>query len=384
MIHLQSYIPYFLISVVFGSLVLSSCTLGYNNDGNEVTWHAWSAGYGHYSKKVNADTESFEALKDSYAHDKFHAFYRGDVIDGSDGSSFRVLKHTYAIDNKHAYLAGDIIENADPGSFKVHSRYFAEDKNDYFWGRKALNVRDKETFELLGSDDSWETKWAKDIYNGYYLEGNTIVGIDYDTFHPISSQIPNQSGRYAKDKNRVFFMGKEIPGADPETFKEVDFSVGQDKYRIYIDGIPTQIKEYSNLTKLGRLMYSDGVNIYDSDLKILPDADVSTFEFISHNWYKDKNNVWWNKKLVVGANPTTFSPVTMKSYMGGTYPDFNYGKDDKHVFWQDSIIQGAEATSFEIVEFPDGDSWTVFDRNHVYQGKDSPKLQEYLNKKYGK
>jgi hypothetical protein len=54
------------------------------------------------------------------------------------------------------------------------------------------------------------------------------------------------------------------------------------------------------------------------------------------------------------------------------------------VFYQDSIIPGADAASFEKIDFPDGDSWTVFDRNHVYQGKDSPKLREYLKKKYGK
>ncbi len=62
----------------------------------------------------------------------------------------------------------------------------------------------------------------------------------------------------------------------------------------------------------------------------------------------------------------------------------NYGKDNKHVFWNDSIIQGAAPGSFEKMTFPDGDSWTVFDRNRIYEGKDSPKLREYLKKKYGK
>ena len=76
----------------------------------------------------------------------------------------------------------------------------------------------------------------------------------------------------------------------------------------------------------------------------------------------------------------TFQPVPA----GGFGGDFNYGKDDKHVFWNDSIIQGADPGSFEKMTFPDGDSWTVFDRNRIYEGKDSPKLREYLKKKYGK
>lgn len=243
-----------------------------------------------------------------------------------------------------------------------------------------MNVRDKSTFKILGSSDSWETHWAKDKYNGYYLAGGVITDIDYETFHPIEAKIPLQSGDYAADKHKVFFRDKEVPGADPATFKEVDFYIGQDKHRAYNKGIPTQIKDYSKLTEVGRLMYSDGTNIYDSHFNILPEADVATFEHISDNWYKDKSHVWWSSQLVAGANPETFQPVPA----GGFGGDFNYGKDDKHVFWNDSIIQGADPGSFEKMTFPDGDSWTVFDRNRIYEGKDSPKLREYLKKKYGK
>lgn len=87
---------------------------------------------------------------------------------------------------------------------------------------------------------------------------------------------------------------------------------------------------------------------------------------------------------MAGANPATFCPVTVTSYTGESHGDYNYGKDANNVFFQDSIIPGADAASFEKVDFPDGDSWTVFDRNRVYQGKDSPKLREYLKKKYGR
>ena len=207
-----------------------------------------------------------------------------------------------------------------------------------------------------------------------------ITDIDYETFHPIEAKTPDQSGDYAADKHKVFFRDKEVPGADPATFKEVDFYIGQDKHRAYNKGIPTQIKDYSKLTEVGSLMYSDGTNIYDSHFNILPKADVATFEHISDNWYKDKSHVWWSSQLVSGANPKTFQPVSE----GGFGGDFNYGKDDKHVFWNDSIIQGADPGSFEKMTFPDGDSWTVFDRNRIYEGKDSPKLREYLKKKYGK
>lgn len=57
-------------------LNLSSCTVGYKNDGKEVTWHTWNEGNGHNSRKVAADPNSFEALEDDYGRDAVHAFMK--------------------------------------------------------------------------------------------------------------------------------------------------------------------------------------------------------------------------------------------------------------------------------------------------------------------
>lgn len=365
-------------------MFFTACSVGYKNDGKEVTWHTWNEGNGHNSRKVDADPETFEVLDDNYGRDKTHAFYRGDIIDGADGQSFQVFEKDYAADAFNVYDSGKLLKGADPATFKVHSYELTEDKNDFYKNGKALNVKDKSSFEILKYSSGENSSWGKCKYNGYYLNGTVIPNIDYATFHPIEANKPMQSGCYAADKHRVFFMGKEVPSADPATFREVDFYIGQDKHRAYKKGIPTQIKDYTKLTQLGRLMYSDGTHIYDLHFNILPEADVATFEHISDNWYKDMSHIWWSNKLVKGANPKTFSPVTVTPSVGVTFPDFNYGKDDKHVFYQDSIIPDADAASFEKIDFPDGDSWTVFDRYRVYQGKDSPRLREYLKKKYGK
>ncbi len=370
-------------------MFLTACSVGYKNDGKEVTWHTWNEGNGHNSRKVDADPETFEVLDDNYGQDKTHAFYRGDIIDGADGQSFQVFEKDYAADAFNVYDSGKLLKGADPATFKVHSYELTEDKNDFYNNGKALNVRDKSSFEILKDKLGENTSWGKDRYNGYYLNGTVIPNIDYATFHPIDAQRPMQSGCYAADKYSVFFMGKEIKGADPVTFREVAFYIGQDKHRAYRREIPTQIKDYKKLTQLGRLMYSDGTNIYDLEFHILSGADVATFEHIAGNWYRDKNHVWWSNKMVVGANPKTFTPVLASSYLNGKKEamsgvDHNYGKDDRHIFCQDSIIPEADAASFEKINFPDGDSWTVFDRNRVYQGKESPKLREYLKKKYGR
>ena len=255
--------------------------------------------------------------------------------------------------------------------------------------KPAITVKDKSSFVLLGKDNDWQTQWAKDQYNGYFLPGGSISGIDYETFHPAPKTSTNHSGNYAVDKNRVYFENKVVTNADPGSFKEVDWNIGQDKFRVYKGERPTQLKDYNSLNKIGRLMYTDGTSIYDADFYILPDADAATFECVGENWYKDKKHVWWNTLSLPDVDVGTFRPIKKYSFRYGEKEeynscDFNYGKDTHHVFFQDSIILGADPNSFEIIDFPDAESWTIFDKNRIYSGNKTPQLQEYLIKMYGK
>ena len=166
-------------------MFLTACSVGYKNDGKEVTWHTWNEGNGHNSRKVDADPETFEVLDDNYGQDKTHAFYRGDIIDGADGQSFQVFEKDYAADAFNVYDSGKLLKGADPATFKVHSYELTEDKNDFYKNGKALNVKDKSSFEILKYSSGENSSWGKCKYNGYYLNGTIIPNIDYATFHPI-------------------------------------------------------------------------------------------------------------------------------------------------------------------------------------------------------
>lgn len=374
-------------------ICLASCGGEYKNDGTEVTWHTWNEGNGHLSHRIDADPKTFEALKNNYGRDAVHAFFEGDIIEGADGSTFKTLGKWYASDDTHVYISGRLIRGADARTFKVRSdvrcHSLGEDKNDFYKDTIALNVRDKATFEVLKTSHGQETFYARDKYNGYYMDGTVIPGVDAQTFHPIDDPF-SLFPCYAADKNKVYYDGEEVPMADPATFKTVDLDVGQDKHRCYIGKTPTHIKDYTKLEKIGRFMYTDGTNIYNYtlDFKILPEADVHTFEYIAHNWYKDKNHVWWCSDLLPGADPRTFKPVDISTYITGKIKpygsDFYYGKDAEHVFYCDSIIPGADPSSFERIDFNETGNWTVFDKNRIYEGKETPRLREYLEKKYGK
>jgi len=76
--------------------------------------------------------------------------------------------------------------------------------------------------------------------------------------------------------------------------------------------------------------------------EIFKEADANTFQPISDSelgthmkYYKDKNNVYLDKKIINNANPKTFS----KQKLG-------YSKDDKFVFYKTEILEGVDPKSF--------------------------------------
>ena len=158
----------------------------------------------------------------------------------------------------------------------------------------------------------------------------------------------------------------------------MDYFIGEDKDRVYYEAKATQIKRFADLTKIDMYWYSDGKNIYDMLLNILPGADVHSFEVISSIWCKDKEHVWNYTRPLKGVDVRSFRPISEITPNNRSLSR-TFGKDSKNVFWR----EGADVESFEIVEFPHPAGWTVFDRNRIYSGKDSPALQEYLKSKYG-
>ena len=54
----------FITSILLVLMTLVSCSVGYKNDGKEVTWNTWNEGTGYTSSHVDADPKTFEILND--------------------------------------------------------------------------------------------------------------------------------------------------------------------------------------------------------------------------------------------------------------------------------------------------------------------------------
>lgn len=374
-------------------VVLLTACHGYKNDGKQVRYEYWNEGFGFGSVKVDADPQTFEDLGDSYGRDAKHVFIEGKLVEGADGATFKYLGKRYGVDANHVWHNDTIMSTADPKTFRVHSELLAEDTTDYYWYGRAVRVVDKQSFVILGDIDDFDTRWAKDKCNAYCMGYAPVPLADYESFHTIKGA-RWMSGDYAADKYRVYFQDHIVEGADPQTFREVEFYVGQDKNRVYHKWEASTVRDYRKLTRVGNYFFTDGKQIYNRNMEEFSEADPTTFRVLADNqgdcvWYTDGDHIWWYDQIVEEADAATFSPVYLYSYFTGKKErvggsSYTYGKDAYHVFCRDSLMEGADPASFEIIDFNDTCSWTIFDKNRIYSSNPSERLQKYLKQKYGK
>lgn len=174
---------------------------------------------------------------------------------------------------------------------------------------------DKATFQEI------DASYSKDK-NGVYVWENRgwkkLEGID-----PITFQIINISGsarRYLKDKNGIY---------------SIIYSMDGDSDKLVLENLPYDPQTYEVINQL----YSkDKNNIYYSDRKIIG-VDLPTFQRIDEYIYsKDKNNIYFRGKKISGADKNTFEKID----------EYNYSKDKNNIYYNDKKIEGVDKNTFEL------------------------------------
>lgn len=114
------------------------------------------------------------------------------------------------------------------------------------------------------------------------------------------------------------------------------------------------------------------IYFYDGITTLIPKADFATFECLPSSrdssgklfYGKDKNNVYMENKLVLGADPKSFGII------GTGY----FSKDAGHVFAEGVLIPDADAKTFKIgYDYWVGNVWTHFatDKDNVFVNQKS-------------
>ncbi len=169
--------------------------------------------------------------------------------------------------------------------------------------------------------------------NGYfskegavYFDGNKIE-VDSKTFQILNTKFK----LYARDQKHVFFRGRIIKMADPETFKAVE--EGNDNY--YIDK---------------KNVFYDGIILEGADSKEF--KRLTTVDNKGTSFFKDQNFVYFNARKIAGL-----SGLTAKSLLGG------YLSDGNNIFYYTTKISSADVPTFHVRS--DNEDYAS-DKNSVY------------------
>ena len=226
-------------------------------------------------KNPKVDFKTFEIFDEwpNYFHDKNNVYYENKLyqiplkkIEEADRKSFTLLNSEFSKDNKNVYYYGNKIKDLNSEEFEFEGNNFIKDLDIvYFLKNKdkayALKTEiGKETCEIVPLNVDTKTfKYSNaDAYtnglttaesNGYLQDKNGVYYFDMNKLNKFSSDnifskiegadihsfIQLMFG-YAKDRNKVYFEGKELKGADVKSFKII-ISNGKvlvkDKNKIY-------------------------------------------------------------------------------------------------------------------------------------------------------
>ena len=226
-------------------------------------------------KTPKVDFKTFEIFDEwpNYFHDKNNVYYENKLyqiplkkIEEADRKSFTLLNSEFSKDNKNVYYYGNKIKDLNSEEFEFEGNNFIKDLDIvYFLKNKdkayALKTEiGKETCEIVPLNVDTKTfKYSNaDTYtnglttaeaNGYLQDKNGVYYFDMNKLNKFSSDnifskiegadihsfIQLMFG-YAKDRNKVYFEGKELKGADVKSFKIIISNgkvIAKDKNKIY-------------------------------------------------------------------------------------------------------------------------------------------------------
>lgn len=158
-------------------------------------------------------------------------------------------------------------------------------------------------------------------YKGYEVQ---LEDPDIESFVVFQKSEDNLSydntDNYARDKDKVYYQGRILINANPNTFE-------------IIDGV-------NNYSKDESLVYYDD--------KLINDTDIETFKSLGRSYAKDKNLVYLSGEIIVDANPQSFSIV--ESIKPNWWPH-HFSFDDRYVFSNLKKIIGADPKTWEQIGY---------------------------------
>ncbi len=279
----------------------------------------------------------------------------------------------FEVKNNKVYYNGEHVPYIKTGAFLSLSDQVGKDNRRVYWGPNIIKGADARTFELFSDDHFY-----RDKKRVFYL-GKEIIGADPATFivFYVNRDLP-QFSYYAKDKKNAYYIDsfrtlriKQLYTRSINKFKGVDDQYATDNEYVYGRGIKRENSAPRSLRELGHGYWKDKNNVY-YDGKILEGADATSFLVIGGNMYAtDIYNYFWNGNLWNSFKDKINSEEVQKFL--DDHQDFKqywwnqkdlaslreYGRQfdgqegyfiqDNQVFWEGSLLKHADYRSLEIL-----------------------------------
>ena len=225
---------------------------------------------------------------------------------------------------------------------------------------------DKATFQEITAT------YSKDKNGVYVWENRGWKKLE--ELDPITFQIINVSGsvhQYLKDKNGIYSIIYSMDGDsdnlvleklpyDSQTFEVINKLYTRDKNNIYYSGRKIIGADLSTF-QIGSDGFSkDKNNIYLEGKRILG-IDKDTVKIIELPYIEDKNNVYYRNKKIEGADKNTFELTYDFKSVVNNY----YSKDKKNVYYENKKLKGIDVKTFKKVSRL-VDNFLIEDKNGFY------------------
>jgi hypothetical protein len=342
---------YFII-VLFAIFSLSSCNLGYNTDGDNITYTYMPGGGGFTVKTVTikgADAATFKILSnDTYAKDKNRCYFESRPIENAEPKSFIPLEGGFSKDAKNVFYLLRKFKNVDAKSFDViETGPFSQDKDNIYFYWKSIGVEDYKSFEVINALGGIDNK----CYYRTYKAGDSL----HINKNPIKDKNSFQilEHRYSKDNQQVYFDGDVVQGADSKTFNVTSYGKGKDSRFMYYG--KSRISSPASYKELASGYSMDSLSVY-FQWAAINDANPEKFEIINQFWSSDDSNIYLEGEKAEFIDYKTFE------HIGGKYV-----KDVNHVFYLNTRVEHANTKTAEITETWD---WLKDDKSYFFEGQE--------------
>ena len=317
-----------------------------------------------------------------------------EVVKNIDFRTFKIFEENdnFAKDKDNVYYKNKKLKNVDANSFQIENPFIVKDKDNVFY------ITNNEIIKIKGFSPE-KSKVIVQFYvptilinkNGIYTfdkyENGEITiksikpaRIDMNTLEVVDGENMTML-LYLKDKNNVYFINykeseqkisdidvenaedtgndnynidieiKKLESTDSGSFK-IDSIYGKDKNNLYFLN--------KKIVGSNKLIIKDDKGVYylgREEVKKIQNADINSFEEVSKEYYRDKNNVYYydnydgDVKKVKGADAKTFDAIE----------GYALGRDKNAVYDKGKMIKGLDPVTFEDLN---GDFYK--DKNGIY------------------